>query len=133
MIKQETPYNCGPACLQIVWKLMGREDLPQSAFAAMAGTTTAGTGIWGLKKAIRAMGYDYVVKRGKQSLYRTPSKVAIVYDPKRDHWMVAEKLNKRWNLHDPETALTEKHNRITIRSKVFSKYTSYSIFVTEKA
>lgn len=132
MIRQETTYNCGPTCLQIIWHLHGKEPLPQSAFAAMAGTTPIGTGIWGLKRAIRAMGLDFVVRKGKDSFKRPPSNHAIVFDNKKDHWLVVSGSKNKWDLHDPESGLTENHTKRSMRLKFFNQHNSYALFVKDR-
>lgn len=87
--KQEKPYYCGPASLQLVQHLLGRSKtcFTQSEWAYLAGTKASGTSVVGMKRCINK------IARGFRIVHRSLSLSAwgaIVYDPDRDHWVVVK-------------------------------------------
>lgn len=89
--KQETPYYCGPACLVVVQADCGWTGLlNQEAWANIAGTTTKGTSIAGLKRGLKHLSCNFEIVRKTLNPWRG---TAIFYDAKRDHWMVASVVN----------------------------------------
>lgn len=85
--KQEKPYYCGPASLVVLeTDLHGPPHHSQDEWAVVAGTTTKGTSCAGLKRAIKTMGVNFEVVRKTLLPWKG---TAIVYDKRRDHWMVA--------------------------------------------
>lgn len=107
--KQETPYYCGPASLCVVASdLSVFEDITQEAWATVAGTTSKGTSCAGLKRALGVMNAKFQVVRKTLTPWRG---TAIVYDKKRDHWMVASVVK------NSDGALTGRYNE-----KVYKVY-----------
>ena len=102
--KQAKNYYCGPACLRIVEYVLGRKPRSQKYWAEIAGTTyQGGTGIVGLKRALKHMGVKTERVVGKQEFLDLEG-IWIVWDEVRDHWMVLHRvINQGWQqtLYDP--------------------------------
>jgi len=95
--KQETPYYCGPASLVRIQQLLGyKKVMTQSEWAYVAKTTTKGTSIANLKRCILLMAPGYEIIRKTEEIFEG---LSIVYDAKRDHWMVADCLPYLYEAH----------------------------------
>lgn len=55
VIRQNTPYDCGVACLRMVAQAMGKNE-DAAAIRGLAGTTADGTSLLGLKSAAENLG-----------------------------------------------------------------------------
>ena len=128
VIKQERPYWCGPACLQLLARhgpLKAMRCRRQAFFAKLAGTTTDGTGIPGLKRALKAMGFGFQPVHGIMDPTKSwPSDMGIVYDHINDHWMVMGRFGTNVVFYDPDTGLMGGDQK-----KLIGQKQSYCLFV----
>lgn len=127
VFKQETPYYCGPACLQVVATRLGRWPTTQDALAGVAGTTSGGTGVAGLKRALKAMGFQFVIHRGAHSI-PDGLNLGVVWEKKRNHWLVAELSLGGWWVYDPEFGNVLFRPGREFEEQYFSRSWSYGLF-----
>lgn len=140
--KQLTGYWCGPASLKVIMHLAAEKDpnalkpLGQCELALMAQTDNTGTGIKGLKKALRAMGHTYTPHTGKLKLTGKEPDTMIVWEKARNHWMVAQRLWLQepkegwfWQVYDPELGSTWFQSTKEFQKTYLNKSYSYCLFV----
>lgn len=130
MVKQKRGYYCGPASLQAIYPWLTQEEL-----AKLAKTDINGTGVAGLKGAIRQLMSEYRVLKGKQKGSKWPTNDLIVYDPVRDHWMaVLTHFNSGlmcyfYDIVDPEHGTIQGQVWGQLRNKHLNTSNSYAIEV----
>lgn len=122
-MKQATPYYCGPACLSFI---SGQD---QQTMASIAGTTTNGTGIKGIKAGLRFLGLHPRPVAGKMHYKAAPTHQCVLWDRTRDHWMVGRRqLDGKWDVFDPETGAQSTYQPAQWEKAFFSNWDSYGIF-----
>lgn len=87
---QDTPYDCGVACLRTVSSLLGNE-VPRDLIAEMC-LTPDGTTQSAMIRTLRALGLTaslrYTLEVVDLWRLRVKGKQIILYDEKREHWCV---------------------------------------------
>lgn len=97
MFRQVRPYWCGPAALVALQLELGSgPELTQAEWAELAGTSSTGTGVHGLKRCLRLLGQYRVDRRP-----RRPFGLAVVFDYWRDHWIVVRCIDGVAMMLDP--------------------------------
>lgn len=140
-LKQRKPYWCGPACIAMAvawwysWVIPYKDSYrAQAMAAAIAGTTSKGTGIAGLKRALKFAKIPYQTLSGP--VYPTFEKETgmILYDAPNDHWVfAAAKMSPyRWQVFDPlaKSVLPVEYTVMELSEKYFPK-TGYCLFFSK--
>jgi ABC-type bacteriocin/lantibiotic exporter with double-glycine peptidase domain len=145
LFKQEKPYYCGPASLRYIQRVMGvSKPFSQDQWAVLAGTTAEkGTSAAAMRRCLEGIcggvktvkGFPYMTPPGSLTYSYFPFahlQAGIVYDSKRDHWMVASgAASNEIYLFDPETGKSSRVDVETFKSKYLKKHSDFYALVTD--
>lgn len=139
-LKQRKPYWCGPACIAMAvawwynWTIPYKDSHRAQAMAAVAGTTSKGTSIAGLKRALKFAKIPYQTLSGPvYPTFERPTGM-ILYDAKQDHWVFAASnlTPYGWLLFDPlaKSATPVQYSVMELVDKYFPS-TGYCLFFSK--